>query len=165
LAVIRDTPRAGLAPVPGKLPKDGGSKKQTVYTTRSATGIVAPESGTLGSGRLRAGQATTLPGRFLFDFDSATLTPKGVQIVKALVKNLQGTQAAHCEGYTDYAGNHAHEMKLSQQRARVVCSALKAYGAKVTTTTRGYAGARPVIIGGKARDRHENRRVVVVVKK
>jgi outer membrane protein OmpA-like peptidoglycan-associated protein len=80
------------------------------------------------------------------------------------VTNLRGTQAVHCEGYTDYAGDQRHEMTLSQQRSVAVCSALKTYGAKVTTTTKGYAGSKPVLVGGKARERHENRRVVVVVR-
>jgi flagellar motor protein MotB len=44
-----------------------------------------------------------------------------------------------------------------------VCSALKSYGAQVQTAQQGFAGAKPVVIGGKAPLRHENRRVVVVV--
>jgi outer membrane protein OmpA-like peptidoglycan-associated protein len=112
---------------------------------------------------LRPGQAATLPGRFLFDFDKATLTPKGVALVKALVANLRGNQAVSCEGYTDYAGDARHELQLSRQRSVAVCTALTAYGAKVRTATRGYGGTKPVVVGGRAQTRHENRRVVVVV--
>ena len=162
-ATVRDTPRAGLVKVPAVLPKDGGKPRETVNKTRSAKGIVAPMSDTLGKGGLRAGQATTLSGRFLFEFDSAKLTPKGVRLVKALVKNLKGTAAVTCEGYTDYAGDHNHELDLSRRRSVAVCSALVKFGAKVTYKTPGYAGGKPLIVAGRARERHEHRRVVVVV--
>ena len=160
---MKDTPRAGLVAIPTVLPKDGAPVKQTTQTTRSAQGKVAPPSTTLGSGALRPGQATTLSGRFLFEFDKAVLTPKGKSIVKALVKNLQGTQAVLCEGYTDYAGDNNHELDLSGRRAVTVCKALQTYGAKVRTAAQGYGGSKPVVVGGQAKLRHENRRVVVVV--
>jgi len=162
-AIIRDTPRTGLVSVPARLPKDGGRMRRTTQTTRSAKGLVAPLSTTLGPGALRPGQAVTLPGQFLFDFNSPRLTPKGHAVVKALVQNLRGSRAVTCEGYTDYAGDRRHELQLSRQRSLAVCNALKAYGAQVRTATQGFAGAKPVLVGGKAPLRHENRRVVVVV--
>jgi outer membrane protein OmpA-like peptidoglycan-associated protein len=106
-AVIRDTPRAGLVPVPAVLPRDGGPMRATTATTRSAKGLVAPLSTTLGKGVLRPGQAATLPGRFLFDFNSPVLTPKGHALVKALVQNVRGNKPVTCEGYTDYAATRS----------------------------------------------------------
>jgi outer membrane protein OmpA-like peptidoglycan-associated protein len=137
--------------------------RQTAVKTRSAAGLVAPATTTLGAGILRPGQAATLPGQFLFDFNSPVLTARGQALVKALVQNLRGNEAVTCEGYTDYAGDRRHELQLSRQRSLVVCNALKAYGAQVQTSNQGFAGDKPVVIGGKATLRHENRRVVVVV--
>lgn len=85
--------------------------------------------------------------------------------MKKVVTLLRGSQAVVCEGYTDYAGQLAHEMRLSRARSAAVCSALIRYGAKVTTRPIGYGPVRPVVIGGKAPERHENRRVVVAVTK
>jgi outer membrane protein OmpA-like peptidoglycan-associated protein len=161
--VLKDVPRTGLVPVPATLPREGSAVRRTVQTARSATGLLAPPSTALGAGVLRPGQAATLPGRFLFDFDSARLTPRGHQVVKDLVRHVAGNRAVTCEGYTDYAGDPGHELDLSARRSVAVCRALQAYGAKVRTATKGYGGSKPVVLGGRATERHDNRRVVVVV--
>ena len=44
-------------------------------------------------------------------------------------------------------------------------AALKVYGAHVTTKTKGYGPQRPAVVGGKAKGRKENRRVVILVTK
>jgi outer membrane protein OmpA-like peptidoglycan-associated protein len=99
----------------------------------------------------------------LFGFDSGKLTKKGRAEVKAVVKNLKGRQSVHCEGYTDYAGDRSHELDLSLERAKAVCSALRKYGAKVITMTRGYGPKRPAAAGGTPKPRKENRRVVILI--
>jgi outer membrane protein OmpA-like peptidoglycan-associated protein len=68
-----------------------------------------------------------------------------------------------CEGYTDYAGARKHELALSRRRAQAVCAALVRDRAGVNTTSLGYGPARPAVVGGSARARRENRRVVVLV--
>jgi outer membrane protein OmpA-like peptidoglycan-associated protein len=86
-------------------------------------------------------------------------------MVKAVVFNLEGSKSVNCEGYTDYAGEIDHELDLSLRRAKVVCAALKRYGADVKTKTDGYGPKRPAVVGGSAKSRKENRRVVIVVLK
>jgi outer membrane protein OmpA-like peptidoglycan-associated protein len=119
----------------------------------------------LGKRKLIKGEAATLDGDGLFGFDSGKLTAKGRAQVKAVVKNLKGSKTVHCEGYTDYAGDRSHEFDLSRRRAKAVCAALKKYGAKVTTMTRGYGPKRPAVVGGTAKSRKENRRVVILITK
>ena len=63
----------------------------------------------------------------------------------------------------DYAGPDSNHAKLGTARAKAFCKALKAYGAEVTFSVKNYKGSRPVIVGGKASNRDENRRVVILV--
>ena len=82
---------------------------------------------------------------------------------KVVLSHLRLARSVSCEGYTDYAGLAGHQNWLSARRALAVCRALVRYGAHVRFTTHGYGGKRPVLIGGTARSRDENRRVVVIV--
>jgi outer membrane protein OmpA-like peptidoglycan-associated protein len=117
----------------------------------------------LGARQLTRGEAATLAGDGLFEFDSPALTPAGRAQVRALAAHLRLAGAVACEGYTDYAGAANHELVLSAQRAQAVCAGLRFYGAQVRTAMHGYGGSRPVIIGGQPQARVANRRVVVIV--
>ncbi|SUB24217.1 OmpA family protein [Avibacterium avium] len=66
-----------------------------------------------------------LSGDFLFDFDSARLTPKGQQLIETVVKGLksQSITSVTVNGYTDRLGSESYNLKLSQRRA----DAVKAY--------------------------------------
>lgn len=132
--------------------------RYTTYAGRAAASI-----GSLGAHQMVAGDAvTTLRGE-LFAFDSARLTATGRAAVLTVARHLRAAHSVICEGYTDYAGVASHERSLSQARAHIICATLVAYGAHVITTARGYGGARPVIVGGTAQSRAENRRVVIRV--
>ena len=155
--------RKNLIKIPANPKKITGKERKTKAFNSSFTGRDAHPIVKLGARQLKKGQATTLSGDGLFDFDSARLTKKGRAQVKAVVFNLKGTTAVKCEGYTDYAGARNHELDLSAGRAKAVCTALKMYGAKVKTTTKGYGPQRPVVVGGTAKGRKENRRVVILV--
>ena len=157
--------RTGLAKIPADPDKVTGKKHLTKAYNSSYAGIDANPIVKLGARRLAKGQATTPSGDGLFDFDKATLTRSGRAQVKAVVLNLQRSKAVNCEGYTDYAGVRSHELALSADRAKAVCTALKMYGAKITTKIKGYGPARPVAVGGTAKARKENRRVVILVTK
>jgi CshA-type fibril repeat protein len=155
--------RTELVKIPANPKAVKGKEKKTKAFNSSFTGIDAHPITKLGKRKLVKGEATTLSGDGLFGFDSGKLTKKGRAEVKAVVKNLRGTKSVHCEGYTDYAGDRGHELDLSLERAKAVCSALRAYGAKVITMTRGYGPKRPAVVGGTAKSRKENRRVVILV--
>jgi CshA-type fibril repeat protein len=152
-----------------KIPSDPeavkGKEKKTKAFDSSFNGTDANPITKLGKRKLVKGEAATLDGDGLFGFDSGKLTASGRAQVKAVVFNLKGSKTVHCEGYTDYAGDRSHEIDLSLRRAKAVCAALKAYGAKVTTMTRGYGPKRPAVVGGTAKARKENRRVVVLITK
>lgn len=157
--------RKELAKIPADPKAATGKERKTKAFNSSFTGVDAYPIVKLGNRQLRKNQATTLSGDGLFDFDSARLTKNGRAQVKAVVQNLKGSSAVHCEGYTDYAGARDHELDLSADRAKAVCMALKVYGAKITTKTKGYGPQRPVVIGGTPHGRKENRRVVILVTK
>jgi CshA-type fibril repeat protein len=157
--------RKELAKIPKNPEAVKGKERKTKAFNSSFNGVDAHPIVKLGDRRLAKGQATTLSGDGLFDFDSAKLTKKGRAQVKSVVSNLKGTQAVKCEGYTDYAGAPDHELDLSAARAKAVCMTLKAYGAKFSTKTKGYGPQRPVVVGGTAKGRKENRRVVILVTK
>ena len=142
-----------------------GKEKKTKAFNSSFSGVDAHPISKLGKRQLMKGEAATLAGDGLFDFDSAKLTKRGRAQVKLVVQNLTESEAVKCEGYTDYAGELNHELDLSSRRARAVCSALKKYGADVVTKTRGYGPKRPAVVGGTARARKENRRVVILITK
>jgi CshA-type fibril repeat protein len=150
-----------------KIPDDPksvkGKEKKTKAFNSSFSGIDAHPITKLGDRILVKGEAATLSGDGLFRFDSGKLTKKGRAMVKAVVFNLEGSKSVNCEGYTDYAGEIDHELDLSLRRAKVVCAALKRYGADVKTKTDGYGPKRPAVVGGSAKSRKENRRVVIVV--
>jgi outer membrane protein OmpA-like peptidoglycan-associated protein len=121
--------------------------------------------GVLGKGHhLSKGQAATLTGDGLFAFNSAVITKTGPRQLRTLAASLKGTdKAITCEGYTDYAGNAAHEKTLSRARATAACSALTSFGVKALKHSIGYGRARPVTIGGTPHARTANRRVVIYV--
>ncbi len=152
-----------------KIPSDPnsvhGKEKKTKAFNASFSGIDAYPIRKLGSRELVKGEAASLSPRGFFRFDSAKLTKKGRAEAKAMVNNLEAAKTIRCEGYADYAGNRNHELDLSLHRAKAFCKALKKYGADVVTKTRGYGPERPAVVGGTARGRKENRRVVIVIRK
>ncbi|WP_285474709.1 fibronectin type III domain-containing protein [Actinoplanes sp. NBRC 101535] len=155
--------RSAWAKVPANPKRTGGRERRTKAYLASYKGIDAHPSGSLGDRVLTRNQATTLATGSIFAFDRATLNAKGKAAVKGLVDNLADGAKVTCEGYTDYAGSLKSEMSLSDRRAKAVCQALKSSGADISTTSVGYGPKRPAVIGGSAKSRSENRRVVIVV--
>lgn len=157
--------RSKLVKIPADPAAVKGKEKKTKAFNSSFTGVDAYPITKLGSRQLVKGEAATLSGNGLFGFDSGKLTKRGRAEVKAVVKNLEGSETVHCEGYTDFAGDRSHEFDLSLRRAKAVCEALKKYGADAVTMTRGYGPKRPAVVGGTAKSRKENRRVVILITK
>jgi outer membrane protein OmpA-like peptidoglycan-associated protein len=84
----------------------------------------------------------------LFDFDSATLKPDGVEAVNVLASNLKQAQAIDVVtviGYTDRFGSVEHNRDLSRRRAQTVADALNARGVKPERfDVRGAGSSAPV---------------------
>jgi hypothetical protein len=148
--------------VPAVLPRDGGPVRRTTATTRRPPGWWPRSAARWARGRCAQGRPPRCPGS-----SCSTSTARGSRRGARPGQGAGAEPARHkavtCEGYTDYAGDHRHELQLSRQRSLAVCNALKTYGAQVATSNQGFAGAKPVVIGGQAKLRHDNRRVVVVV--
>jgi outer membrane protein OmpA-like peptidoglycan-associated protein len=156
-------PAGGQVPVPANPTAYQGPRRYTKALYSTYAGKPAAPISSLGKHQMVAGDAvTTLRGE-LFAFDSAKLTAAGRAAVRTVAQHLRLARRVTCEGYTDYAADAAHEQALSAARARIICQTLIADGADVTVTSRGYGGARPVVVGGTAQSRAENRRVVIRV--
>lgn len=156
-------PAGGQVPVPANPTAYQGPRRYTKALYSTFSGKPAAPIASLGKHQMVAGDAvTTLRGE-LFAFDSAKLTAAGRAAVRTVAQHMRLAHHVTCEGYTDYAGDAAHEQALSAARAKIICQTLIADGADVSVTSRGYGGARPVVIGGTAQSRAENRRVVIRV--
>jgi outer membrane protein OmpA-like peptidoglycan-associated protein len=148
--------------VPSRPRSYQGPRAYTEARWSSHKGTDAPSITRLHDHQLVKGEAATLSKEAVFASGSAELTRAGRAEVKQLAKLLKVVTAVRCEGYTDYAGKEGTNDRLGTLRARAVCKALKSYGADVEITLKNDEGSRPVVIGGKAESRDENRRVVVV---
>lgn len=85
----------------------------------------------------------------LFDFDSAVMKPEGYRQVDLLAQNWRNSGARINQlsifGYTDRFGSAAHNLKLSQQRALAVATALKDRGVRAQNVEiKGLGAASPV---------------------
>jgi outer membrane protein OmpA-like peptidoglycan-associated protein len=114
---------------------------------------------------LSKGAAVTLPNLY-FTQSTATLLPSSRPTLNALARTLREQPAMQLEiaGHTDNVGEAALNVRLSEQRARVVRQYLVQQGIdSVRLTARGYGGARPVADNRDPQQRPRNRRVEVVV--
>jgi peptidoglycan-binding protein ArfA len=114
---------------------------------------------------LSKGAAVTLPNLY-FTQSTAALLPGSRPTLNALARTLrqQPTMQLEIAGHTDNVGEAALNLRLSEQRARVVRQYLVQQGIdSVRLTARGYGGARPVADNRDPQQRPRNRRVEVVV--
>ena len=101
-----------------------------------------------------------------FDFDKATLTPAGRQLVAAAALTLKQNPSVRVsvDGHTDSIGSEAYNQKLSERRARTVADALVDEGiARDRLHVQGFGKSRPVADNKTAEGRARNRRVEIVV--
>jgi outer membrane protein OmpA-like peptidoglycan-associated protein len=157
--------RTQLVAVPRRPNAYRGKPLRTKALHRAYRDQVAVPVASVRGRALAAGQAALFSGDTPFGHGSARLTPDGQALIRALATSLNGARSIVCEGYTDYGGSIPREKRLSLDRARAVCAALTADGVIAAVTSLGYGEQRPVIIGGKATQRAENRRVVVLVRR
>ncbi|SHH10587.1 Fibronectin type III domain-containing protein [Jatrophihabitans endophyticus] len=155
--------RRHLATVPAHPSSARGKARMTKAWERTHGGKLAVPVTKARGHQLTKGQAVQLTG--LFAFDSARLSAKGRQMVRTLAHSLKSAHGITCEGYADYAGPASRAQRLSVDRARVVCAALRHYHPGLHVKTVGYGNTRPVVIGGTRGERAANRRVDVLVPK
>lgn len=103
-----------------------------------------------------------MPGKLLFDFDSAELGPEAQVRILDLGRALSGAgiTALRIEGYTDDRGSDAYNLRLSLRRAEAVAQLLVEAGmARDHLEVKGLGRSQPVEPGHPA----ENRRVAIIV--
>ena len=114
---------------------------------------------------LPPGTAVALPSLY-FTQSTANLLPASRPTLNALAQELRQRPALRLEiaGHTDNVGEPDRNLRLSQQRARVVRRYLVQQGIdSLRLTARGYGGTRPVADNRAPQLRPRNRRVEVVV--
>jgi peptidoglycan-binding protein ArfA len=94
------------------------------------------------------------------------LLPTSRPVLNSLARTLRTQPALRLEiaGHTDNVGDVALNLRLSEQRARVVRQYLMQQGIDSgRLVARGYGGTRPVADNRNVQQRARNRRVEVVV--
>jgi outer membrane protein OmpA-like peptidoglycan-associated protein/tetratricopeptide (TPR) repeat protein len=97
----------------------------------------------------------------LFDFDKSELQPESHAELTALLNFLRKnpTVAIEIEGHTDNQGDEAHNLKLSEARAKAVMDYLLANGiAPQRLSCKGYGATRPIKPNDTEEGRAANRR-------
>ncbi len=111
---------------------------------------------------LRSKGAVDIYGIY-FDTDQSAIKPESaptLEEVASLLK-IDGGLRLEVSGHTDNTGERAHNLKLSEDRARAVVKALTAsYGIEgKRLVARGYGDARPVVPNTSDENKAKNRRV------
>ncbi|MGB1025815.1 MAG: OmpA family protein [Rhodospirillaceae bacterium] len=99
-----------------------------------------------------------------FDFNSAEITPEGLNIVAEAASFAGATNAIALRGWADTVGDPGYNLKLSQERAEAVRAALVAAGvpaANMVTQAEGETNL-PVATGANVRERR-NRQVSIFI--
>lgn len=103
----------------------------------------------------------------LFEFDSATLKPEGIEAIRDLAhraRNAQRIDRVRVAGYTDATGPAEYNQKLSERRAQAVKRELVRAGIDENAImTRGYGENAPTATNATREGRRQNRRVEVEV--
>ena len=104
--------------------------------------------------------------RILFETGSARLKPESQEQVKNIAQIMKAypTVKMKIGGYTDNTGDPAANLKLSQERATNVMSAIVAQGVgSDRLTAEGYGEQFPVADNSTEEGRHQNRRIAMRV--
>ncbi|OXI32651.1 hypothetical protein CFB89_16285 [Burkholderia sp. AU16741] len=105
-----------------------------------------------------------LQGSANFAFDSAVLTPSARQELNRFLDMNRDARFRRVTvtGYTDSQGAHAHNVRLSEARARAVATYLRTGGLRAEhVTTVGKGAEEPVATNSTAEGRAQNRRVEI----
>ncbi|ELY6198673.1 OmpA family lipoprotein [Cronobacter sakazakii] len=107
-----------------------------------------------------------MPNNVTFDSSQANLKPAGANTLTgvAMVLKEYPKTAVNVVGYTDSTGGQALNMKLSQQRAESVASALITQGVAANRIrTSGMGPANPVASNSTEEGKTQNRRVEITL--
>lgn len=107
-----------------------------------------------------------MPNNVTFDSSQANLKPAGANTLTgvAMVLKEYPKTAVNVVGYTDSTGGQALNMKLSQQRAESVASALITQGVTANRIrTSGMGPANPVASNSTEEGKAQNRRVEITL--
>ncbi|EOW6645343.1 OmpA family lipoprotein [Cronobacter muytjensii] len=107
-----------------------------------------------------------MPNNVTFDSSQANLKPAGANTLTgvAMVLKEYPKTAVNVLGYTDSTGGQALNMKLSQQRAESVASALITQGVAANRIrTSGMGPANPVASNSTEEGKAQNRRVEITL--
>ncbi|WP_426346722.1 OmpA family lipoprotein [Cronobacter universalis] len=107
-----------------------------------------------------------MPNNVTFDSSQANLKPAGANTLTgvAMVLKEYPKTAVNVVGYTDSTGGQALNMKLSQQRAESVASALITQGVAANRIrTSGMGPANPVASNSTEEGKAQNRRVEITL--
>ena len=110
--------------------------------------------------KIETGTAIILYNVF-FDFDKSELQPESHAELTALIVFLQKnpTVSIEIEGHTDNQGDDAHNLKLSEARAKAVMNYLLINGiAQDRLSCKGYGATRPIQSNDAEEGRAANRR-------
>ncbi|MBJ7328665.1 MAG: OmpA family protein [Solirubrobacteraceae bacterium] len=118
-----------------------------------------------GNSVLLPSRVAVIPATGLFAFQSAKLTPVAKAWVRRTAKQLTSATTVTCTGHTSRSGTGDPEAnrKLGLARAKAICAALKAGGAKVKTTAVTVGETKPRASNRSEAGRALNRRVELVV--
>lgn len=97
-----------------------------------------------------------------FDTDKATLRPDSEPVLAQVLAMLKQDATTQFEigGHTDDVGSDAHNLTLSDRRAKAVVDWLVAHGiAAARLTSHGYGESRPLVPNNSDANRAKNRRV------
>ena len=150
---------------------EGGYGKMDVYrfelpqqlrpepiTTPSQQELSAPKE--IFPEKIETGTAVILHNIF-FDFDKSELQPESQTELTALIDFLRKnpTVSIEIEGHTDNQGDEAHNIKLSEARAKAVMDYLLANGITPDRLScKGYGATRPIQPNDTEEGRAANRR-------
>lgn len=131
---------------------------------RQGAGLTAQQQVLRSQGFVQSDQGWELqmPGKLLFEFDSAELGASAQARIVELGRALSaaGIERLRIEGYTDDRGSDTYNLRLSLRRAEAVAHWLVEGGmARDRLQIRGLGRAQPVEPGNPA----ENRRVAIIV--
>lgn len=104
--------------------------------------------------------------QLLFPFDSSEVDPPKRAMLRDLARALAGVGivSATVEGHASSEGDDAHNLRLSQQRAEAVRTALAVGGLDGgRMRVRGLGARDPVASNQSEEGRRQNRRVVIIV--
>lgn len=107
-----------------------------------------------------------MPNNVTFDSSSSTLKPAGANTLTgvAMVLKEYPKTAVNVVGYTDSTGSQDLNMRLSQQRADSVASALIVQGVEASRVhTQGMGPANPIASNSTAEGKAQNRRVEITL--